>query len=354
MRTALLFFAATLLVAPGASAETPSYKSIPQTKLPAVPDRVAAPDRIAATEKVDGVFVARPPDEQRRRNLANQYKVVNVYGTDKEAKDFAATGRETRPDDPASRACIASGGSSSYSSRATVYVSVPTPAPKPVKNQQAQIGLVALGAGRSKPRNVTQVRVERFVPGQGGPPRLVITDAWVDADTGGARLIGKSEVPLGRVGTSAGPGGLEIYGARDDKNVLLVVRSTQRAPDKDLPPFMLAGATRLTAQTPAGTSSTADCGHLRMSLGVEPGGGQMATIFGNAMLPPVPDDDEAPIDSSKEDDDHDVVQPANAKMRDLRTRPFAAALSVSQTKSEKEPIVSVAFGWSGKDQHQRF
>ena len=203
-----------------------------------------------------------------------------------------------------------------------------------------------------KQRNVFFVRSERVIEGEGGKPRLDTTDAWVDIDTLGARLIQKTSTTLGRVGT--GPSNVDVFATRDEKNVQFVIRPSTRGIDKDVPSSVVSLGTRLSAQTPSGGASMGDCGHMRVSVGVEPGSGQMATIVGTAILPPAPDDDDDGTQTKEKDEDDDTGAAKPKPPRDLRMRPFVASLSVSQTKSEKEPIVSVAFGWSGKDQHQRF
>jgi hypothetical protein len=214
----------------------------------------------------------------------------------------------------------------------------------------SMIGSTTAGRPATRPRNIVLVRAERFVEADGGSPRIDVTDAWLDIDTLGTRLIAKSQVPIARVGI--GPGGVEIYGVRDEKNVEFVVRPPRPLLDKDVPQHIATMGSRMNAQTPTGSASTGDCGHMRVRVAVEPGSGQMVSVFGTAMLPPAPDDEETPDTKSAADDDN-----AHGKAktpRDVRTRPFVASLSVSQTQSEKEPIVSVAFGWTGKDQHQRF
>ena len=377
-----------------ASAELPSYQSIPTGKLPAAADMTNPPQAIAATEHVDGLFVAKPPEGKRDAS----YKQIYVFASEQEAKDYGAQGRfDTKPDGGPPRACLATNGSTSTASRASIYVyntrptpPPPKPAAKPLPKKKpagmsardwqiqqalsaasdtATIGMISGGSGvglgsigsassgnlairstTARPKTIYFVRSERFVESDGGKPCLELTDAWVDVDSLGARMVGKSSVALGRVGT--GPGGVEIYAARDDKNVQFVVRPPRPLLDKDVPAHVAMLGTRMNAQTPTGSASTGDCGHMRVNVAVEPGTGQMVTVFGSAILPPAPDDDDAP-DTAKSDDDDDGRAKAKAP-HDVRIRPFVASLSVSQTKSEKEPIVSVAFGWAGKDQHQRF
>ncbi len=88
----------------------------------------------------------------------------------------------------------------------------------------------------------------------------------------------------------------------------------------------------------------------------------MATVLATAFLPPAKDaGDDAPPpddDSSGRGDDDD--QQATIGLGSLgstrqapkkqRTRPLAVNVSLSQLASEQNPVLSVTFGWAGKDQ----
>jgi len=98
---------------------------------------------------------------------------------------------------------------------------------------------------------------------------------------------------------------------------------------------------------------------------IKPGSGEMATILATAFLPKSIDpDDNAADDDSSQSDGADDDDDANAQMRaqvmesmrsrSQRARPVAVNLSLSQLASEPAPMLSVSFGWAGKDQQLSF
>jgi hypothetical protein len=349
MSTARILFAAAgafavTLVGHAASADAPSIRSIPIGKLPGPQTTSGAPTSIPAGEKIDGLFVVRPPASKLAvgSTASYTYKTALITSSEAVARDIAAgKGAYGQPGE-VRRVCLSLNNSTSSQSVATMSVYVP--------KATAGKGGKSSAVSTYRPRNVQLLRAERM----GDDGNLEITDAWVDVDTLGVRQISKSSVALAKVGT--GPGGVLVYSAKTEKSVDFIVK--QPPVDRTLPSHIVNIPSRLTAQTPTGFNSTGDCGHMRVSLQVEPGGGQMASVFGTAILPPAPGDDDH--DDDHDDDDGDRDEELTKLMRnekgrrDVRTRPFVANLSVSQTKSVKEPIVSVSFGWSGKDQHAKF
>lgn len=72
------------------------------------------------------------------------------------------------------------------------------------------------------------------------------------------------------------------------------------------------------------------CRHLRIALPVEEKGGSSANISTTLELPS--------LDGKKSKDESEV------RIRDLQT-----SVSVSKSTRDKEPLVSVSFGWSNRE-----
>jgi hypothetical protein len=159
---------------------------------------------------------------------------------------------------------------------------------------------------------------------------------------------------------ATGIGGLEIFATHDGSQVNFFV-TPPKAP-ANIPSWTLQSiGNRLVAQLPAGNFAVAgssECGFMRVDLNAQAGAGQMASVLATAFLPPQPDPDAAPED---EPDANLLDTTLNAlsggtmaAARAVRTRPLLANLSVSQLTTETAPLISISFGWAGRDQQQRF
>lgn len=198
---------------------------------------------------------------------------------------------------------------------------------------------------------VTRAHFERFA-NAGGKPTLEVATAFVDPQTRGARLLSHASLALALVAT--GPGNVHVYALRGDRVVQFVVTGAE-APDFPAhtsgAPFIgsLLGAptTRsflsriaksisrsLNVVTPVGREGGSNVGFLRIALPALPGDGASSTITTRVVLPPKKDDPGA--------------------ARELRTRQLDVHLSVSQTSSDAQPVLSVGFGWNGRVQIQGF
>lgn len=164
---------------------------------------------------------------------------------------------------------------------------------------------------------------------------LEIVDAWVDTRTRGTRLIGRSSVPLVRVGGVMST--LRAYAARDDASSgkalhVVVVREGARA-DAVGSPFMLDD----------GRNSRGNCEHAHVALRADLEAGDAAVLTTNIALPPLPGQEPAAAADGKAKDER-------AERREVRVREVEAQLGVSQTSRDKVPVVSVSFGWAGREQ----
>lgn len=183
---------------------------------------------------------------------------------------------------------------------------------------------------------VHAVRRERVVEEPGGEKAtLEVVDAWVDTRTRGTRLIGRSSVPLLRVGGVMST--LRAYAAREEASAgkvlhVVVVREGARA-NAVGSPFMLDD----------GRNSRGNCEHAHVALRADLETGDAAVLTTNIALPPLPGQDApAPADGKAKDE--------KTERREVRVREVEAQLGVSQTSRDRAPVVSVSFGWSGREQ----
>jgi hypothetical protein len=183
-------------------------------------------------------------------------------------------------------------------------------------------------------------------------------------------MLSSTSTTMSRV--ASGPNGMGIFASRDDKGRVqfLVTSPDLPAPevdsDRQRELDRLSGtADRVMADLPSGVSSESGCGHVRFTMdAIKPGSGEMATILSTAFLPKSIDpDDNATDDDSSQSDSVDDDDPNAAQMRQAmdnmrtrfqRARPVAVNLSLSQLASEQAPLLSVSFGWAGKDQQLSF
>jgi hypothetical protein len=363
---------ASVAWSPGeAAADTVPFATLPQVAAPAKPASSvssSAPEKIAAGEHVDGIYPAILPEAKRKAAESDGYRTVQVFTSEHEAQAYAKDG--TLPSSTAvtgsSRSCLAR--SSTLSPRLSMYYRV-KPYPQP-KLTPAQIQMLMREhrwpppvAKHEPPKDtVDYIRLERLTQ---SPDSLTIetVDAFIDLQTMGTRQVSKSTEKLARVVT--GPNGLGVYAGRaDETRSEFLVTSPELPPppspeERDAQVQALQGtANRIVAQLPTGTSSAQGCGYVRFSLAAKPGAGQMATVIGMAFLPPAKDPD-APPDpdpGSSENDESERIQRAMVARanRAQRGRPVAVNVSLSQLASEQSPLLSVTFGWAGKDQRFSF
>jgi hypothetical protein len=113
---------------------------------------------------------------------------------------------------------------------------------------------------------------------------------------------------------------------------------------------------------PSGVSSETGCGYVRFTLSAKPGSGQMATVLATAFLPPGSDPDDGGQEDTSRFESEDMSEEQMKAVREMvhrdnrsqRARTVAVNLSFSQLESETAPLLSVTFGWAGKDQQLRF
>jgi hypothetical protein len=355
---------------PQAGASTIPYEKIPllpkDSTADDTPSRPSV-DKIPATEKMDGVFPAVLPEAKRKDEEKEGYRYIQVFTTANDARDYAVDGTYNAPlgTTPAAAQCLSSDEDRGLSQRLRFYmrtkpyaweeewakkhkprvVKKPTPPPKPTD----QIHLIH---GEKMTVDGDSVTVDTF-------------EALIDLNTLGVRQLSKKSVKLAKV--ASGPGGMGIFAGHDEKGTIQFLATHPELPKppsddvkEDFVERLGDSAERLFVQTPGGSNTESGCGHARFTMASKQGGGQMASVFANAFLPPAQDLDEAPAEPVEKTENSDegefTEQQAERKrrMRVQRIRPFAANLSVSQLASEQSPLLSVTFGWTGKDDKVRF
>ncbi len=348
---ALLFLAAS--VAPAAGAETPpapetgatpSFASLPEGHVPPLPD-ATVPTRVAAREKSAG-FAGAP----------GQGTLIYLFPGEEQARAFAAShGKKDETLD----ACLVDGGNadtlgagrsndpdvereprdwpSNFASMISFQLE-DKPGSAVVRTKRHKRHAASAAGGE-----VHAVRAERFVDGQDGRASLEIADAWFDVRTRGVRLIDRATLPLARLFT--GPNGLEVYAARDGDAVQVVLHARDHASDDAAVADALRSRLRnLSVTLPDRNGASSDCGHARITLRAPAGGGQMATLQSQAFLP-------ALAGAAGEVPEGETEEARGARLvAAMRQRPFRLSVSTTATSADKTPVLSVALGWSGREQ----
>jgi hypothetical protein len=316
---------------------SPSFASLPSGTV-AHPPKDKAPARIPKTETVGGFYVADPPKTMLRDGKITQ---VIIFGSESEAKDFTAGrggfGRSSHDDTCFSRRAERPGDAPewSFDMEPMTRINAPwKPPPPPPKGQKPKPMQASLGE-----MEVTAVHQERFVSDGATKAHIDTVDAWVDPVTHGVRLIGRSTMPLERVATA--PNGLTLYGAKADKQLHVVARREKPSDMSGAPStphdFRLQALQNmpLMIETSTGERDASRCGFARMALKAEKGAAEMAWFETQVVF----------LDEKKTDDDPTAPpQDANARVRPLR-----ATVSSTWSTRDKEPVLSISFGWTGRE-----
>jgi hypothetical protein len=362
-----------------AFADSISFSGLPVVPAPASTTSSATlPATIPATEHVDGLFVALQPDKARKAMEDKYgYHYVSLFTTDKEARTYATAGTYSvsYPDDrSAPRVCLMSGGRSLAQRYTTTYRVRPYVPPPPSAATIARLKAMhrwpppppkPVKAPATPHDDMQRVTLEKLTV-TGDTARVDVTEALLDLKTLGAHLLGSTTTTLTRVST--GPSGMGIFASRDDKGRVqfLITSPEVPAPEADADrqrelERLGPTADRVLVELPSGGAGESGCGHVRFTMdAIKPGSGQMATVLATTFLPPSSDPDDAADDDSGQaaqddsDDDATAALRAASRRRSQRARPVAINVSLSQLPSEPAPLLSLTFGWAGKDQQLSF
>lgn len=331
---------------------TPSFETLPEGHVAGLPTAVP-PGRIAASEKVPGFFpTAMPAGQAKQFRLARENVSLSYLFPDEDrARTFARSGGNQ--DDHAD-ACLVDGGTAEELKNAlgngdephdwsTSYASFLSYQFETVPARgQSHVVRSRRFARSSRGGEVHAVHSEHFVEGTDGHASLEIADAWFDARTRGARLLGRSTLPLSRV--FVGPNGLEVYAARDGDSLQIVFHAPAHPEgDSALASELRSRLRSMSVSVPDRNGGNADCGHLRVPLRAPAGVGEMATLQSTAFLPPVDGDfGEVP--------DGETDQARGSRMlQAMRQRPFQLSVSATTSSVDRSPVVSIALGWTGRE-----
>jgi hypothetical protein len=365
---------AAALAAVASFADTALADAVPLQSLPVAPAVVnatppTAPEKIAASEHTEGLYPAILPEARRKDSEKAGYRYVQVFTTEKEAQTYAADGTltsNTAREPSATRTCLARGGS--LSPHLSIFFRTkPAAPPKASQGQRSNPAPSVSKASKEPPKdNVELIHIERLTQAADGAT-LDTIEAFLDLQTMGSRFVSKSSSKLMKVAT--GPNSLGVYAAREEKGGSQFLVTNPELPptasdeDRQAQVQQLTGtANRLVAQMPSGVSAETGCGYVRFTLSAKPGAGQMATVLATAFLPPGnnPDDagpqDELPFDTTDMSEERVKMmrEMVHRQNRSQRARTLAVNLSFSQLVSEPAPLLSVTFGWAGKDQQLHF
>jgi len=332
----------------------PSFLSLPEGRVPPPPD-TKPPTHLAASEKVDGFNpTGLPPEQLEQMRAARQdTRVTYLFSDETQVKEFKSSrgGRDGKID-----ACLTDGGDITSLTRNQNEgdedaEAEPRAWPSNFQsmlafqfelNPNAQTGRGLKRSRRRSGGDMHVVHSERFVAGQDGSASLAITDAWFDVRTRGARLVGRSTLPLSRV--FVGPNGLEVYAARDGEALEVVFHAPDKLSEDDALSDQLRPRVRnLNVALPDRSGANGDCGHVRFTLRPSAGSGQMATLQATAFLPPL----DGVLEPAPEGETSDAR--GSRLLQAMRQRPFQLSVSATSTSVDPRPVVSIALGWVGRE-----
>ncbi len=332
-----------------AGAASPRFESLPSGQVTHTPTLDSQPDQVAASERVAGIYPALPPPGQMLTVLQGT-RYVTVFSTEEAARQHSKGGF--------ARAVRAAVGTipgvdkklppPSCFTAADQYHLKTDPQPWPAYSQE-QVGIH--GAVRGSPAaqryqgaHVRAVHREHLVIDGPDKVTLHMTDVWVDPSTLGVRFIGKAKLTL--VQLAVGPGDVKVFSARDPSGdevhfVVQVPRSDPQSP--------VYWGRHLTARV-GNKELSSDCGRVRIGLPTVPGVGERATVQVDVRLPSLHERSGPAVAGKGGATAIGTASPrAMAGPKEIRLRTLLVHLSVSQTASDPAPVISVSFGWRGRE-----
>jgi hypothetical protein len=348
MRARLLlstvFVAGVLTVPMTASAELPGYADLPSGHATA-PPASAPPASIPANEKVPGFFVASPQFPRRKMPAKASMKgmkppapsYVLVVATSERAKRVESGEFGGRRDDEESGPCFSQerhfrGPPKKPMRREDAGSEDETTEEPAIPDWDEGLGgqaTINVKTETNPTAGVTAVHREELVTDASGA-RLEIVDVWVDPATKGVRKIGASTIPLMKLGSTRG---LVVYAARDERDDMKAVQFVV-VPPSDVPNGRSESLVAVLGDGRNAMSSS--CSHLRFAMNAAEGAADSAVLKATLRLP-----DRG--DAERTDDEGE---------KRARVREAAVQLGVSRTKRDPRPVISLTFGWSGRETTQ--
>jgi hypothetical protein len=309
----------------------PVFSKLPIGMLTEPPSK-AGPSSITARESAPGFYLASPMFSGKIPAM-HRFVAVTADPAQAEAMRTGARGAKPSPRAPSTESSGVCLAETAMDVR-MLQMNAEEQNPRLGEWHEFQEQVQAYPKNKENPRSgIVAVHSERFVE-QGGRASIESVDAWVDPDTRGVRLLGKASLPLVAVGTTGF--GVRVFAGRDE-----------RPNGKKLVQFVLVApkpASRMVRQTPVwamgsdGDVVHGGCGHLRVGLPVEDLDGEHAVFRAEVQLP------NASAMKAKDE---------ATKSDEVRVRPLSVQVSVSKTTRDKEPVVSVSYGWAGRERLER-
>jgi hypothetical protein len=337
LRAAVVLAAATASL-PVLAADVPSTKilaptalwgSLPTVAMTHIPLSRSAPAAIARGEHAPGVWLVKPKWMQPYEDRAT----ASVVGSETLA-DELRTGQYKGRDNDVCLALSAMPAVADDVDQARYWSS----------QMQSQTQFSWQPPWRSdnawtvahRPLRVAAVHLEKLVRDDDGGASLDYRDVWVDPVTMGSRAITSGVLHLARVAT--GPTGLVVYAARDKDVVHFVVEPGASPSDE---PTLRNVVRNVSAQLPQPFNfGSSDCGFLRATLPATADSAEMATVTTTAItgitIPPPRTDG------------------SNERPRTARRRTLLVHASATQSSVDPEPVLSIAMGWSGREDEFQF
>jgi hypothetical protein len=347
---------------PAPSPPRPIVPPPPFAALPAgtmtTPPKDKAPTRIPKTEKVEGFNVADPP-----KNQLQDGKITNVqiFSKEENAKDYSAgkwfssSGSDetvcfTQPERFRFRSDDGPKAEWGFDIEPTARIHAQMKPPPPRKKGEKIVPFKSTYGDME----ITAIHQERFVQ-EDKKAHIEIVDAWVDPVTHGVRLIGKSTIPLERIGSAWH--GVKLYAARGERVIHVVARrdkpkesAVDKVPSKAVE-FRLMNAMRqpLMIEMPSGDHDQTQCGFAHVALKAQQGAAETAMFETNTVFVDPP---EPKPEKDKDDDESNGAGRFRGRDEDaptIRMRPFRATVSSTWTSKDSAPVISVSFGWAGRE-----
>jgi hypothetical protein len=367
-----------LAFASEASADAPKYGDLPSGTIADPPAVAKKPAAIGARETVPGLYVARQKQNPR---FSNGQSYVTVVADAENAKSIEKGEGFNRDDSPM---CLTE-AHQSFASDDDEDEDPTAMKPRQEKLAWDENGLNQTNFWTKTKDNpsggIGAMHAEKVVEGANGAATLEGMDAWIDPATKGARLIGKSSLPLKQIGSALG--GTKIFAAKTTHGgkpfVDFVILRSKNASE------MTRSMGLFAFHHDGSSAQSSGCPHLRVSVPVQASGGDTAVVMVTSTLPDLPHESDDDADTTKSEKTKEVTPapaapppppPVNAKgvkkrvtkrprmpffpggtgeakEVERRTRDAQVSLSVSQTSRDKEPIISISYGWSSREQVQR-
>ena len=326
-----------------------TFERLPQGLLSTLPNGDTRPDEIPGREKVAGIYPAVPPDQYANYGIKGT-RYVSLFTNEAEAEQYGAGNLGS-----ALSAAVAG-----LVEAARPQELRPGPACFVVADQwqmqrgsdewplafERQPSIQGVEKGSPAAQQFPDVGVQAVhlesLSVEGTKATLQMRDAWIDPGTSGVRLVAESKMPLQLV--AEGPPGVKVFAAREDgNNVVHFVVQVLRADERS---SMYVGNHMMLFR--GGESGHSDCGHARISLQSAPASGDRGWVQLDLVLPA--DEEEPPAVEADAGDPSSPLGGYGAMVvKEVRIRTLQVHLAVSQASSDATPVVSVGFGWQGRE-----